>query len=154
MTGMKYFEDATVGEIFESPRAIEMAPEAIKAFAGEWDPQRYHIDDDAAAASFAGGLTASALHTLAVGQKLAHESGFFEIEPIVGLALGDLEILKPVMAGDRLRTRVTITAMRASRSRPAQGIVENLTEVINQNDEVVLQYRLSELVRRRPDDTS
>ncbi len=147
---MKYFEDAVVGEVFEAPRVVHMTKQAIREFALQWDPQRYHIDDEAAAASFAGGLTASAIHTFAIGQKLAHESGFFDIDPIVGLAIENLQIFQPVMAGDHLRGRVTITAMRPSRSRPEQGIIENLTEVLNQDGDVVLQYALTELVRRRP----
>ena len=146
----RYFEDATVGEVFESPRAIRVTREAIFDFAREWDPQIYHLDEVAAKTSFASGLSASGIHSLALAQKLVHESGFFEISPVVGMNIGDIELLRPVMADDEVRVRVTIAAMRESKSRPTQGIITNLTELMNQNDEVVLKFSLTELVNRRP----
>ncbi len=61
-------------------------------------------------------------------------------------------MVKPVLAGDRVRARVTITAMRASKSRPGAGIITNLTELTNQTGQVVLHWALSELVKVRPKD--
>jgi len=146
----RYFDDVAVGDTFESQGSEDITREAILSFARAWDPQTYHIDEEVAKTSFAGGLSASAIHTLAISQKLVHQSGFFDISPIVGLGIAELRLVKPVLAGDRLRARVTITAMRASRSRPGAGIITNLTELTNQTGHVVLHWALSELVRMRP----
>ena len=147
----KYFEDLEVGKILLSPDDRLITREDIIDFATQWDPQLYHIDDAAARNSPAGGFCASALHSMAVCQKLAHDTGIFEYRPIIGLGIADLQFPKPVLEGDRVRGRVTVRETRASKSRPEQGIVTLLVELINQNDEVVLSYALTELVRRRPE---
>jgi acyl dehydratase len=151
-TMTRYFDDVTIGDTFESQGSEDITREAILSFAREWDPQIYHTDEEVAKTSFAGGLSASAIHTLAISQKLVHQSGFFDISPIVGLGIDELRMVKPVLAGDRVRARVTITAMRASKSRPGAGIITNLTELTNQTGQVVLHWALSELVKMRPKD--
>ena len=115
------FDDVAVGDTFESRGMEDVTREGILDFARAWDPQTYHIDEEVAKRSFAGGLPASAIHTF-----------------------------KPVLAGDRMRVRVTITAMRPSKSHPRAGIITNRTELINQTEEVVLCWSLSELVNLRP----
>ncbi len=145
----RFFDDVAVGDTFESQSTEDITREAILSFARAWDPQIYHIDEEVARRSFAGGLSASAIHTLAISQKLAHQSGFFDISPIVGLGIDEVRMVKPVLAGDRVRVRVTITAMRPSKSRPGAGIITNLTELINQTGQVVLHWALSELVEMR-----
>ncbi len=146
----RYFDDVAVGDTFESPGTFHITREAILSFAREWDPQVYHVDEQAAKSSFAGDVSACGVHTLAIGMKLAHQSGFFDILPTVGLGLDDFRLLKPVLPGDHLRVRITITAMRPSKSRPDHGIITNLTELINQAGQVVLHFSLSELVSTRP----
>ena len=146
----KYFEDLTVGDTFDSPRAVHMTRAEIVHFATQWDPQLYHIDDDAAQATPVGELFASSIHTLAIGQKLAHESGVFEVLPVVGLGISEIRMPKPVVVGDRVRVRVTIKEKRPSSSRPGLGIVTILNEMMNQSGEVVLSFSLSELVRMKP----
>jgi acyl dehydratase len=138
-TMTRYFDDVAVGDTFESQGSEDVTREAILSFARAWDPQAYHIDEEVAKTSFAGGLSASAIHALAISQKLVHRSGFFDISPIVGLGIDDeLRMVKPVLVGDRVRARVTITTMRASKSRPGAGIITNLTELTNQTGQVVL----------------
>ena len=147
----KYFEDLEEGQIFQSPGDRLMTRDDIISFAREWDPQLYHIDEESARRSPVGRIFASALHSLAVCQKLAHESGVFEVLPIVGLAISDMQFPKPVIEGDRVRGRVTVQQKRLSRSRPNEGIVTLFIELLNQDDEVVLSYSLTELVSRHPD---
>lgn len=147
----KYFEDLDVGQTLASPGDRLITREDIVAFATEWDPQLYHIDEAAARRSPAGGFCASALHSMAVCQKLAHETGIFEYQPIIGVGITDLQFPKPVVEGDRVRGRVTVQALRPSKSRPDRGLVTLLAELVNQEDDVVLSYVLTELVRRRPD---
>ena len=147
---MTNFDDVAVGDTFESQGTEHITRDAILSFAREWDPQTYHTDEEVAKTSFAGGLSASAIHTLAMSTKLVHQSGFYDILPIVGLGLDEVRMVRPVLAGDRVHARVTITAMRASKSRPGEGIITNLTELINQTGQVVLHFALSELVSMRP----
>ena len=142
----RYFDDVAVGDTFESPGTFHVTRDAILDFARAWDPQIYHVDEQAAKASFAGDLSASGVHTLAITMKLAHQSGFFDILPIAGLGIDEFRLLKPVLPDDHLRARITITAMRPSKTRPDCGVVTNLTELINQAGETVLRFSLSELV--------
>lgn len=151
---VKYFEDVAVGDTFDSPRSVRLTRDEIMSFAAEWDPQLYHIDEEVARNSFVEEVFASAIHTLAISQKLAHESGFFEISPIVGLGISDIRLPKPVLAGDSVRVRVTVQEMRPSKSRPQQGVITILNELINQDDELVLSFALSELVRMRASRTT
>lgn len=146
----KYFDDLEVGQVLVSPGDRLITREDIIAFATQWDPQLYHIDEEAARHSPVGGFCASALHSMAVCQKLAHEAGIFEYLPIIGVGITELQFPKPVVEGDRVRGRVTVRDMRPSKSKPEQGIVTLLVELINQDDDVVLSYVLTELVRRRP----
>lgn len=147
---VKYFEDVEIGDTFDSPRSIQLSREAIIEFATEWDPQLYHIDVAVARESYVGEVFASAIHTLAISQKLAHESGIFEVSPIVGLGIANLQFPKPVIAGDCVRVRITVKDKRASKSRPSQGVITILNQLINQHDDVVFSFELTELVRMRP----
>ena len=146
----RYFEDFEEGDAFESPRSIEVTREDIIAFATEYDPQLFHIDDEEGRRSPAGQLFASALHTMCLGHKLAHEAGVFEYKPVIGLGLSEFQIPRPVLPGDKLRARVTVQEKRDSSSRPTQGIVKLHVEIFNQDDELALQYLISELVYRSP----
>ena len=146
----RYFEDLAEGDFFESPHAIEMTHDDIVAFASEYDPQLFHIDDEAGRRSPVGALSASAFHTLCIGHKLAHESGVFDFLPVIGLGISEFDIPRPVVAGDRLRTRVTVRHKRESSSKPTQGVVKLHVEVFNQDGYLSLQYVVSELVYKRP----
>lgn len=98
----KYFETLEVGKVLISPGDCLITREDIIAFATEWDPQLYHIDEDAARGSPIGGFCASALHSMAVCQKLTHETGIFEYLPIIGVGITELQFPKPVIEGDRV----------------------------------------------------
>ncbi|MBG07067.1 MAG: hypothetical protein CMM59_23685 [Rhodospirillaceae bacterium] len=146
----KYLEDLAVGMKLVSPGDRLITRADIVAFATEWDPQLYHVDEDAAQRSPFGKFCASALHSMAVCQKLAHETGIFEYEPIIGLGIAGLAFPKPVLEGDRVRGQVTVQDVRPSKSRSDQGIVTILVELVNQDDDIVLSYTITELVKRRP----
>ena len=104
----------------------------------------------AARCSPVGKFFASALHSMAVSQKLAHESGVFEARPIIGLGITNVQFPKPVVEDDRVQGRVMVKDRRLSRSRPDAGIVVLLIELLNQHHEVVLSYEVTELVPRGP----
>jgi len=145
---MKFFEDVAVGDTFESPRAYRVTAEEIKSFAGKWDPQLYHLDEEQAK-KVVGQLFAPATLTLCISVRLTHDSGYFEISPAAGLGLDEVRMPKPVLVEDQLKVKTTIVAKRDSQSKPGLGVMTNRTEVINQHGEVVLSYVLSALVYKR-----
>ncbi|MCB1616188.1 MAG: MaoC family dehydratase [Pseudomonadales bacterium] len=145
---MLYFEDIELNRPVES-RAIELSKEEIIRFATEWDPQPFHIDEEAAN-QWPLGLTASGLHTIAVSVRLNTELGKEPSAVIAGLGWDELRLPRPVFPGDSLRVRSAAIAKRESRSKPDRGIVQSLVEVLNQRDEVVLSYKVSAMMMRKP----
>jgi acyl dehydratase len=119
---MHHFEDFNVGQVFKlGPRKI--TAEEIKSFAAEFDPQPFHLDEDAANSSVLGGLSASGFHTGAILLRLICDA-FLTNSSILGSSnMESLSWLKPVHAGDELSGTCEVTALRASASRPTMGIM-------------------------------
>ncbi len=142
----RWFDDFTEGERFEvGPH--RMTEEAITAFASEFDPQRFHVDPEAAAASPFGGLIASGWHTGSVMMKLLAST----LGPSsLGSTGGELRWLIPVRPGDDLRLRVTVESARPSASKPDRGILVYRNEVYNQDDQVVMTFVSTLFLLRRP----
>lgn len=147
---MLYLEDIVLDQPVES-RAITLEKDAIIRFASEWDPQPFHIDEEAAS-QWPLGLTASGLHTIAVSVRLNTELGSEPSAVIAGLGWDEVRILQPVFPGDSLRVRSRAIGKRESRSKPDRGIVQSLVEVLNQKDQVVLSYKVSAMMLKRPGD--
>jgi acyl dehydratase len=144
---MLYFEDLAVGQKFVSAtRRVEAAE--IIAFAAEYDPQPFHLDDTAARDSLFGGLAASGWHTAAMTMRLLVPSEFRPAGGIVGFG-GELAWLKPVRAGDELCVESEIIELRLSRSRPDQGLVTVRVTTLNQKAEAVQTFTPTLLVHRR-----
>ena len=136
MTIRYYWEDFAPGWTYESgPRALDA--EAIKAFAREYDPQRYHVDEHAAAATPFGGLIASGWQTCAVAMRLMCDGYLLESACIGSPGLEELRWLKPVRPGDALRLRATVLEQLPSATAGGRGTVKFRWEVLNQRDEVV-----------------
>ncbi len=146
---MRFFEDCAVGEEFESRSSYRITAEEIKSFAAKWDPQLYHLDEEAAK-RVVGQLFAPGKLTLCLGVKLTHDSGFYEISPVAGLGLDEVRMPVPVFVDDQLRVKVTIVSKRDSKSKPGLGVMISRHEVINQQGAVVLSYLLSALIYKRP----
>ncbi|HYM71744.1 MAG TPA: MaoC family dehydratase [Stellaceae bacterium] len=144
---MQYFEDLAVGQTFASGRLTVSAGE-ITAFAGDYDPQPFHLDGAAARRSVFGGLAASGWHTAALTMRLIVGGEFRPAGGIVGFG-GELAWLKPVRPGDELRAEVEILETRTSRSRPGQGLVKIRVSTLNQHDEPVQTFTPTLLVTRR-----
>jgi acyl dehydratase len=158
---MKYFEDIQVGEQRELGRHTFTAPE-IKSFAERFDPQPFHLDEQAAARSHFGGLVASGWHTGSVCIRFIVEDRLREEEamrargePIgrTGPSPGfrDLKWPKPVYAGDTITFRSEVVEMRAVQSRPGKGLVFVLNSGSNQAGELVFSFISSVFVDRRPE---
>jgi acyl dehydratase len=146
----RYLEDFTVGQTFGSGQ-LKVDTEQIKAFAAEFDPQPFHLDEDAARDTIFGGLAASGWHTAALTMRLLVES---EIEPaggIVGAGFDEFRWPRPVRPGDELHIESEVLEVRASRSRPNQGLIKVRTTTLNQRDEAV-QVQIANLIvlRRQP----
>ncbi len=157
---MKYFEDIEVGETYAVGRHTFGADE-IKAFARRFDPQLFHVDEEAGAASHFGGLCASGWHTAVIWMRLMvdYRRRFVEQaqtrgEPIAGTGPGlgfrDLKWLKPVYAGDTVDYSTEVVETRISESRPGFGLMTIRSTGTNQNGEPVISFVSTTFVERRP----
>jgi acyl dehydratase len=158
---MKFFEDINVGDVSLLGHFTFTADE-IKAFARRFDPQPFHVDEEAAARSHFGGLCASGWHTAAVWMRLWADMRRRTADAAVargeavgawGPALGfrDLKWLKPVYAGDTIEYQVEVLETRVSNSRPQSGLVTSMASGRNQRGEPVISFVSTVLVQRRPE---
>jgi acyl dehydratase len=157
---MKLFEDIAVGES-SVLGSHTFTAEEIKAFAARFDPQPFHLDEEAAAKTHFGKLCASGWHTACVWMKFAAAQRFRDDderrargEPVgaAGPSPGfrDLRWLKPVFAGDTITFATETIDKRASASRPGWGLIVTRNTGVNQNGEPVLEFISSLFVERGP----
>jgi acyl dehydratase len=143
-----YWEDLQAGSVRELG-TISVTAEEIKAFAGQFDPQPFHLDEEAGRQSLFGGLCASGWHTCALAMRLTVDNMLRHSSSLGSPGLESLKWLKPVYPGDVLSLRHTITEARAMRSRPDTGIVRSRWEMFNQKGEQVLEMDGYGMFRRR-----
>jgi acyl dehydratase len=144
-----YLEDLRVGLAFRTGR-MRMTAEEIKAFAVQFDPQPFHIDEEAARDSLFGGLAASGWHTAAVTMRLVLDAAFKPAGGNIGARIEEMRWPRPVRPGDELRVETEVLEVRPSESRPGYGWVKVRTTTLNQNDEPVQIYVGNLIVKRRP----
>src|SRR5437764_13135144 len=132
----RYLEDFAVGQTFGSGR-LRVDKERIKTFAAEFDPQPFHLDEEAARGSLFRGLAASGWHTAAMTMRLLVESELQPAGGIVGAGFDEFRWPAPVRAGDELRVEIEVLAVRPSNSRPDIGVVKIRTTTLNQKGEAV-----------------
>src|SRR5258705_9270769 len=145
----RYLEDFTVGQTFRSGR-LQIDKERSKTFGAEFDPQPFHLDEEAARDTIFGGLAASGWHTAAVTMRLLVESDLKPAGGIVGAGADEFRWPRPVRPGDELRTQSGGLEGRPSRSRPEQGLIKVRTTTLNQHDEAVQVIVANLVVPRRP----
>ena len=133
----QYYEDFEPGQLYTGKTRIRVDADEIKRFAAAWDPQPFHLDEEAAADSVFGGLAASGWHTAAMTMRLFVDGSLQVAGGLVGLGLEELRWPRPVRAGDELRVQVEVLELRPSRSRPSHGLVKLRTTTLNQRDEPV-----------------
>jgi acyl dehydratase len=141
------FDDIRVGTVMSSSEAYEMTRDEIVEVASRWDPQPFHLDEDAAEASHFGGLVASGLHTIAASIWLGDRE-VPRTAAIAGLGMDELRMHHPVRPGDRLHQTTEVFEVRPSQSRPDRGVVRAHRSVRNQDGVVVLTYSLTWMVER------
>ena len=149
MTDLLYFDDFTAGQTF-ALRPYLVTKEEIIEFAGKYDPQEFHLDEEAGAKSFLGGLCASGWQTGAITHRLNCEAFFLKVHSLGGMGSDDMRWIKPVFPGDELTGTTTILELRPSNSRPTIGLVHLLTETFNQNGELVFTMKAWCILARRP----
>jgi acyl dehydratase len=143
-----YFEDFPVREISEYGDRLVTAEEIVE-FARQFDPQPFHLDDAAARGTQAGGLIASGWQTASVLMRMNCDAFALRSASQGSPGLEELNWVKPVRPGDRLRVRRTTLSARVSQSRLDVGLIGFQFEVINQDGETVMTQKNVMLIRRR-----
>ena len=146
----RYLEDFAVGQTFGSGR-LRIDRERIETFAAEFDPQPFHLDEQAARNTLFGGLAASGWHTAAVSMRLLVESELKPAGGIIGAGFDELRWPRPVRPDDELRVESEVLEVRPSQSRSDQGLLKLRMTTLNQNGEAVQVAIGYLLVQRRPD---
>jgi acyl dehydratase len=148
--GERYLEDFVVGQTFSFGRA-RVTREEIQAFAAEFDPQPFHLDESAAQESFFGGLAASGWHTAAITMRLLVQSDLKPAGGVIGAGFDEFKWPRPVRPGDELHIESEVLEVRPSRSKPNSGFIKLRTTTLNQDNEPVQIQIGNLLVLRRQD---
>jgi acyl dehydratase len=146
--GFTYLEDLSPGMGF-SGGPVTVTAEQIKAFAAQFDPQPFHLDEEAGANSFFQGLAASGWHTGSLTMRMLVTSGPRLAAGYIG-AGGEIAWTRPVYAGDTLRLEAKVIDVKPSRSRPDRGMVTVQCDTLNQRGESVQRLVARLMVLARP----
>ena len=147
---MQYFEDIEIGTVHRFG-GYAVTREEVVAFAQKYDPQPFHLSDEAAAATHFGRLSASGWHTCAMTMAMLVEN--LKTSRQAGLGspgVDELKWLKPVYPGDTLSVETEVLEKRVSASRPEMGIYKSRITVLNQNGAAVMTMVSNGLIRTRP----
>ncbi|QNE30803.1 MaoC family dehydratase [Sphingomonas sp. NBWT7] len=147
---MQYFEDIAIGAK-ASFGAYQVTREEVIDFASRYDPQPFHLSDEAAAATHFGRLSASGWHTCAMVMSMIVAN--LKNNKQAGLGspgVDELRWLKPVYPGDTLRCETEVFEKRQSQSRPEMGIFKSRMTVFNQDDVAVMSMVSNGLIATRP----
>jgi acyl dehydratase len=143
-----YWEDLQPGQVLDLG-SISPSREEIIAFATQFDPQPFHLDEEAAKASVFGGLCASGWHTCSMAMRLM-VTNFLQTAASLGSpGLENVKWMKPVLPGDTLRLQHRILESRPMRKRPDVGLVRTQWEMFNQHGDQVLHMEGWGMFRRR-----
>ena len=142
------FEDFHVGHVMEIGQRT-VTPEEIIAFASQFDPQPFHLSEEAGRRSIYGSLIASGWHTAAMVMRMSCDAYLLDSRSMGSPGIDELRWLKPVRAGDTIRARFEVMEIRPSKSKPDRGIVVSAWRVFNQHDELVMTMRGMGMFRRR-----
>lgn len=144
-----YFEDLEIGSRSSFGR-YEVTREEVIEFAGKYDPQSFHLSDEAAAKTHFKKLAASGWHTMAMMMRMQVDNmGAIQQAGLGSPGVDELRWLKPVYPGDILRCETELVDKTPSRSKPDLGSFRARTTVFNQNDEPVMSMIAIGLIRRR-----
>ena len=147
--GNQWFEEFEVGQRFVS-QGVTVTEASIIDFASRYDPQRFHVDVEAAARTHFGGLVASGFQTLGLSFRKFFELGVIRESGIGAPGVEELRWTAPVRPGDTLHTEAEVLEVRPSRSRPDRGIVRLRYTALNQRGETVMVMVVPQIVSRKP----
>lgn len=143
-----HWEDVIVGETVAFGR-MSVSREEIIAFASAFDPQPFHLDDDAAKDTVIGRLFASGWHSCAMFMRMVADDIMSSAAGLGSPGLEEVKWLKPVFPGDELTGRYTCTSKRELKSRPGVGLCQLFFEMLNQQGEVVMTWNVAQLFGMR-----
>jgi acyl dehydratase len=148
-TSSWYFEDFFAGqEIPLGSRTV--SEEEIIAFATQFDPQPFHVDHDAAAASVFGGVIASGWHTCSMMMRMVVDGLMASSASMGSPGVDKVRWILPVRAGDSFTVTYLTTAVKASASRPDRGVVWSTWQAVNQHGQLVCTIEGMGMFGRRP----
>ena len=148
---MLHYEDIEVGRVERFGNKLVDRDEVVD-FASKFDPQPFHLDDEAAAKTYFGRLSASGWHTASMAMRMMVDHMTERKQAGLGSpGIDELRWLKPVYPGDILRCETEVLEKRRSASRPDMGIFKSKLTVFNQDDEPVMTMRSNGLIRVRGD---
>ena len=146
---LTFFEDLVPGTTASFGR-YEVTREEVIQFASKYDPQPFHLSDEAAAKTHFGRISASGWHTCAMVMRMMVDNITERRQAGLGSpGLDELRWLKPVYPGDTLRVETTLLDKTPSRSRPEMGSFRSEVKVFNQDEAVVATMKSIGLIRRR-----
>jgi len=143
-----YFDDLKVGDTFTTG-TYEVSAADIKRFAAEFDPQPFHLDEDAARGTMFGGLAASGWHTAAITMRLLVSDGPKLVNGVLGAGC-EVEWKMPTRPGDVLHVESEVAELNPSRSRTDRGTLVLRSRTINQHKQIVQTMIAKLIVARRP----
>jgi acyl dehydratase len=147
-----FFEDLRPGDV-STFGGITVTRDAIVEFARDFDPQPFHLDEDAARETFVGRLIASGWHSCAMQMRMVCDGWLLRASSMGAPGIEEVKWLRPVLPGDTLRVRQTILDAKTSRSRPDTGLVHFQLEMLNGADEPVMSQTMWVMFgRREPSD--
>ena len=143
-----YWEDMQVGQVRDLGSAT-LTREEIVDFANQFDPQPFHLDEEAARQSVFGGLCASGWHTCSLAMRLMVTNFLCHTSSMGSPGLENIRWLKPVFPGDTLRLQSSVLETRPMGKRPDIGMTRNLWEMFNQHNDKVLHMEGWGMFKRR-----
>jgi acyl dehydratase len=146
---VRYWEDFAVGDVVEIGPVTVSAAEIVE-FASRFDPQPFHLDDDAGRATPFGGLIASGWHTTALFMGMFVRAVLLDSASLGSPGVDEIRWRAPVRPGDTLTGRSTVTDVRPSSTSPQRGTVFTANEVFNQDGTLVLSLKARGFFARRP----
>lgn len=148
---MTYYEDFEVGDV-EEFGSYTVSKEEIVEFAEQFDPQPFHVDEEAAKQSPFGGLIASGWHTASLWMKLMVEHHYDDAASLGSPGVEEIQWTEPVRPGDTLSVRLEVAEKRPLESDPGRGLLTTDTAMFNQDDEIVMTMRGKAFYERRNPD--
>lgn len=146
---MKYHDDFSVGQVIELG-SYPVSAEEIIAFAREFDPQDFHLSEEAGRASLLGGLSASGWHVSSILMNLIATGWLNHTHSMGSNHIQEMKWVKPVLAGDVVTGRVTILEKRISKSRPELGIFTSVFHLAGSQGELKTEMRAITFMRVKP----